>query len=41
MKKLKFIFVAVMSLLSVAGYAQERVYVSTDKECYVAGEDLW
>ena len=41
MKKLKFIYVAVISLFSFAGYAQERVYVSTDKECYVAGEDLW
>ena len=24
-----------------AAAAQERVYVSTDKECYVAGENLW
>ena len=41
MKKLTFIFVAVISLIAGTVYAQEKVYVSTDKDCYVAGEDLW
>jgi hypothetical protein len=27
--------------LAFAANAQERVYVSTDKECYLAGENMW
>ncbi|MBR6540064.1 MAG: hypothetical protein IKT74_00860 [Bacteroidales bacterium] len=26
---------------SILANAQERVYVSTDKECYLSGEDIW
>ena len=37
------IFISIV-LICVSGgiaIAQERVYVSTDKDVYVAGEDLW
>ena len=30
-----------LGLLSHTLNAQERVYVSTDKNCYLAGEDIW
>ena len=30
-----------MSILSNIVLAQERVYLSTDKECYLAGESVW
>ncbi len=34
-----FLLCTVLPVLEA--FAQERVYVSTDKECYLAGEDLW
>ena len=37
----KYISIAIALLLAAAANAQERVYVSTDKECYLAGEPLW
>ena len=40
----KYISIAIALLLAVSfndANAQERVYVSTDKECYLAGEPLW
>ena len=35
------IFCTVFFFCMVSGYAQEKVYVTTDKECYLAGENLW
>ena len=35
------IFCTVFFSCMVSGYAQEKVYVTTDKECYLAGENLW
>ena len=40
----KYISIAIALLFAAASNianAQERVYVSTDKECYLAGEPLW
>lgn len=31
----------VFAVTANVAVAQERVYVSTDKDCYVAGEDIW
>lgn len=42
MKRYIQILAAVCSIaFSFAANAQERVYVSTDKDCYLAGEDIW
>ena len=42
---MKQIFYCILILAAAAAAnvvaAQERVYVSTDKDCYVAGEDMW
>ena len=38
-KHLALVLCAVVATLGLQ--AQERVYVSTDKECYLAGEPLW
>ena len=36
-----FVFTVCFMAFSILANAQERVYVSTDKECYLAGEDIW
>lgn len=44
MKYIKYIIVLAgicFGLLTNALTAQERVYVSTDKNCYLAGEEIW
>ena len=43
MKKIFMKMALVVCAVSFAlvAQAQERVYVSTDKECYLAGEDMW
>lgn len=43
MKKIfmKMALVVCAVSFALAAQAQERVYVSTDKECYLAGEDMW
>ena len=42
---MRHIFYCILILAAAAAAnvaaAQERVYVSTDKDCYVAGEDVW
>ena len=35
------IFAVCLAFWAVSLNAQERVYVSTDKNCYLAGEDIW
>mgnify|MGYP003436394281 CR=1 FL=1 len=35
------IFIGVVLVSTFSVMAQERVYVSTDKDVYVAGEDVW
>lgn len=35
------IFIGIVLVSTFSMWAQERVYVSTDKDVYVAGEDLW
>lgn len=37
----KLFFVVLLVLASAGMYGQERVYVSTDKNCYLAGEEMW
>lgn len=42
MKKYTFVVIAaIVAVFANVANAQERVYVSTDKECYLAGEPLW
>lgn len=42
MRKLVFCILMLLSAVTAdAVQAQERVYVATDKDCYVAGENLW
>ncbi len=42
---MRMIFYSILMLLAAVtandARAQERVYVSTDKDCYVAGENIW
>lgn len=38
---MRFLFAVCIAACSFVAQAQERVYVSTDKECYLAGEDIW
>ena len=38
---IKLVFILCCITFCVKVSAQERVYVSTDKECYLAGDDVW
>ncbi len=40
-RKFCFIVMALSLLVGMAAQGQERVYVSTDKNAYLAGEDMW
>ena len=40
-RKFCFIVMALSMLAGMAAQGQERVYVSTDKNAYLAGEDMW
>lgn len=41
MKRTAYILVSIFAFLCGSVQGQERVYVSTDKDCYLAGENLW
>ena len=41
MKRLAYFTFLLVALCCYGVYAQERVYVSTDKEVYLSGENLW
>ena len=41
MKRLAYFTFLLVALCCCGVYAQERVYVSTDKEVYLSGENLW
>ena len=41
MKRLAYFTILLVAFCCSGIYAQERVYVSTDKDIYLSGENLW